>query len=388
VALVATGTSAPDQSAAFVLRLSKAAAGGWRSAQPPAPARSALSGASCPSAGGCTVVGTSFALGEPVIDSWDGQGWGAQRPPARPRPASSSAPFALVGVSCWSATGCMAVGLAGGRAMAAERRGRSWAASLIGRSASPSTLDSVSCVGSSFCVAVGESLSFLTCPAGSPKGVPCVEYRGVLVEQWDGERWRPEPAPSPSPDAALLGVSCVSAADCVAVGKYAAVGRPGGPSGLVAERWDGRRWRLQAAPTWPGAALVGVSCASADYCEAVGEGPGGALAEGWDGTAWRAQPIAGARGGGAPGSGGFLEGVSCASRDFCEAVGRQQSANAAKAMVVLWDGSAWAVQPAPGPKGSDLEAVSCAARDDCVAVGFVDLATAKPLVEHDGPSAS
>jgi hypothetical protein len=64
---------------------------------------------------------------------------------------------------------------------------------------------------------------------------------------------------------------------------------------------------------------MGVSCASATFCIAVGDATGSAgqvpLAVAWDGTSWTIQQIP------SPAGGGVLDGVSCTSASACVAVG-------------------------------------------------------------------
>ena len=82
---------------------------------------------------------------------------------------------------------------------------------VVVASPSPGTgsnnLSSVSCVSSSFCVAVG---NYNNGSAGQ-----------TLVEVWDGADWTVMASPSPGTGSNnLSSVSCVSASFCVAVGNY------------------------------------------------------------------------------------------------------------------------------------------------------------------------
>lgn len=103
--------------------------------------------------------------------------------------------------------------------------------------------------------------------------------------------WSVQRTPMDAPE----GVSCVSARVCTAVGE--------GAMG-----WDGRRWRLDAAPgSEPaGSSLAGVSCNSSKLCVAVGEyiqsylyDPNAMktfpvsmpLAERWTGVGWELLPF-------------------------------------------------------------------------------------------------
>src|SRR5438270_12506132 len=67
----------------------------------------------------------------------------------------------------------------------------------------------------------------------------------------------------------LLGVTCVSASDCWAVGSY--VADRGAPQTLI-EHWDGTAWAIVQSPnaSLPTNVLSGVTCLSASGCSAVG----------------------------------------------------------------------------------------------------------------------
>jgi hypothetical protein len=119
-------------------------------------------------------------------------------------------------------------------------------------------------------------------------------------------------------------------------------------------------WVLQSAPSTaePVTALNGVSCVSASYCQAVGYDSGGTLAEEWNGSTWTIQPTPGA------GSPDELDGVSCVSASYCQAVG----STSAGILTVEWDGSGWTGAPEAVP-GISLLGVSCVSASYCEAVG-------------------
>ena len=178
--------------------------------------------------------------------------------------------------------------------------------------------------------------------------------------------WSVTPSPNPVIPTGLLNwVSCPAADSCVAVGTYV---KASGAGVMLAERWDGSRWRIQPVPSPRGAAasaLNGVSCTLPSACEAVGmtisrSGARGAVAERWDGTRWQIQPV--------PSPGGMTElgGVSCTSPAACTAVGGTPG----KALAERWDGMRWRVQPTPSPAGhAFLSGVACTSSSSCTAVG-------------------
>src|SRR5207253_656150 len=89
----------------------------------------------------------------------------------------------------------------------------------------------------------------------------------------------------------LLGVTCVSASECWAVGT---VGRnAANASQTLIERWDGTSWAIVTSPNTNATQnnyLNGVTCVSASECWAVGsyynDSAYQTLIERWDGTSW------------------------------------------------------------------------------------------------------
>src|SRR6266487_656464 len=173
---------------------------------------------------------------------------------------------------------------------------------------------------------------------------------------------------------ALAGVSCVSARACISVGSYSA-GNVSGVSKVLAERWNGRRWAIQAAPSpTSDSSLSAVSCTSARACTAVGNfvTRRGAvsqktLAERWNGIRWIIQPTPN------PNRFNFLSAVSCTSRRACIAVGRTQSGSSLDVtMAERWNGRKWTIMHTRNPRQityADLTGVSCTSATACTAVG-------------------
>jgi hypothetical protein len=315
----------------------------WQVQSVPAPAGQTfevLDGVSCVSASFCEAVGSpSFA------DVWNGASWALQ-----------SLPASMGSVSCVSDSFCAAVSSAG-TSGSATWDGTSWTAQPVpSPSGSSSTsLHAVSCSSDQDCEAVGELQA-------SASGASL-----SAAETWNGTAWTAQSAPSPAgvTFATLNGVSCPAAGACEAGGRF---GQTPDLQAL-AEAWDGTSWALQDAAAPPGATTNGlnsVSCVSADFCEAVGSAGDSAgnaisLAETWNGSAWTIQPTPDP----AQASDGFratMTGVSCVSADFCEAVGFSATAGAG---AWIWDGNSWAAQAVPG---SNPASVSCTSADFCLAV--------------------
>jgi len=296
----------------------------------PTPSRghhSQLDGVSCATATSCLAVGTP-------AEAWTGTRWSVlPRPPVGP----------LSSVSCPVPGFCQAAGSlsAGARPIAARWNGLAWQAERIPRPApAPQdlTLAAVSCATARFCMAVGDDSRGAT-------AMPSPAYRDTaLAERWNGSRWRIIPAPSPTHASRFTGVSCPSPTVCVAVGSSASGAR------TLAERWNGARWTVQRTPNIGHigySALTAVSCATAANCMAVGTYNGGifGIAEHWDGSRWtiRRLPVPP----GQPGEEPLVlpASVSCASTTACVTVGSNQAAT----MAERWNGTTWTIERTPDP---------------------------------------
>jgi hypothetical protein len=370
---VGAQTDAHGNSTALAERWNGAA---WRiqaTASPPGSMGSELLAVSCASATACTAVGADIdgaGASMPLAQRWNGTSWRIQVTHA---PADSiGAGFA--GVSCGSATACTAVGSYGAKSgasvMLAERwNGASWRiqATPSPAGATGSEFLAVSCTAPGACAAVG------AVTIGARSGMTA-----GLAERWNGTTWHVQPIPGPgrSIGTELAAVSCSAVTACTAAGSYDTASHLGRPA---AAAWRGKGWRLQAAPAPVGASaangLVGVSCVSARTCTAVGfstatTGESTTLAERWDGGHWRIQPSPVPAGAVSAG----LSGVSCQSPRACTAVGEFFSSGQRElALAERWDGARWRVQPVPSPaaarQGSELSAVSCPSARRCFAVG-------------------
>ena len=103
-------------------------------------------------------------------------------------------------------------------------------------------------------------------------------------------RWSIVPSPNTvSQENYLADVTCASASDCWAVGRY----WNGSVYQTLIERWDGTSWAIVASPNSSvtrGNWLYGVTCVSSSDCWAVGyyitDSAIQTLIERWDGTSW------------------------------------------------------------------------------------------------------
>jgi len=273
------------------------------------------------------------------------------------------------GVSCVGPSFCVAVGYSqdteifppppapnwtNQTAVGAFWNGTTWTGITNLPSVPPGTasaLNAVSCVSESWCMAVGQ--------VGSGPATPL-----TLVEQWNGATWSAVPSPNPgSMTNSLAGVSCSSTNYCVAVGQ--ATGASGSTPLVVV--WNGSYWSPAVLPALGSGTLSGVSCQGLN-CQAVGEATPltpSPLALGSNGPTWTFETTP---------AGAFnsqLNSVSCASSAFCVAVGVQNTNVKNDEFVEQWNGKAWSAADLGGTKGGALNGVNCFGPTSCVAVGYL-----------------
>jgi hypothetical protein len=259
----------------------------------------------------------------------------------------------LIGVACTSATGCLAVGFSSPNffnnqspATLAERwNGSTWRVEHTPNppGAAASNLNAASCVSPSACIAVGNT--------SNSRGTSL-----TLAQRWNGHTWSIQPTPSPPGHGFKLlnGVACTSRSFCMAVGNE--FDTTGKSLGTVADRWNGRTWRIvptfKPAPAGPNAAFNGVACTSASGGTAVGNQTlAKTLAERWNGRTWQVQPT--------PNPAGAqnitLASVACPARTVCTAFGLNQIGSGAPVTLAeRWSGGRWRIQPTPGLVAFDI----------------------------------
>src|SRR5215468_878468 len=260
----------------------------WRIQPTPSPAGGgALISVSCTSRSACTAVGGT-ASGRVLAERRNGTTWTIQ---PTPNPAGAAQSF-LLAVSCTSPSACIAAGAYSTtsspsgpvRSLAERWNGKRWTILPTPNPAKAvqSFLGGVSCTSPSACTAIGEQHS----AAGIVH---------TLAERWNGATWRIQPTPNPPrvQFASLAGVSCTGPSACLAAG--------GSDQGTLAERWDGHTWRIQPTPNPPGGGNIffaSVACPASSACTAFGFDETGSgqhltLAERWNGRTWRIQPTPG-----------------------------------------------------------------------------------------------
>lgn len=344
-----TGWGTPDGSIGVL---------GWLVQTTPSPTEySSLSGVSCASATYCIAVGrTENVSGVTLAEAWNGTSWSRQ---TTPNPEGEVSFVRLSGVSCPSTESCEAVGSYEGRhgtvSFAEHWNGSAWSLQTTPNlePASYVALMKISCSSASACTAVGYYIN-----GGS---------QTPLVEKWNGTSWSVQSVPLPGgiESSYLGGISCTSSTMCVAVGYY----RYEESDKDLIESWDGEKWIVDSAPE--GSSWSDVSCSSAAECTAVGNEEGGTVtAARWKGSTWTSESVplpAGAERGDES-----LDGVVCVSSTSCTAVGAYgPSGETRLPYAVAWSGSHWELQSVPNSGGTFtvLSGVSCTALKECTAVG-------------------
>jgi hypothetical protein len=292
------------------------------------------------------------------------------------------------GVSCWSATGCDAVGwnttTTEGETIGLVERwnGSGWEVQSTPKSAGAKAdrLESVACRSASECEATGYA------EVAEGKHV-------TLAERWNGTAWSVQSTPTVSNNSDLVSVSCPSASECVADG----IDISGATRSTLVELWNGKEWKIQTTAKLPKEDeepwFESISCPSSKHCTAVGIvfdtklEEGVPLVESWNGSTWTVQstPV--------PETSleAQLDGVSCSATSACTAVGEYYSSTeeAYRVLIERYNGTSWQLQESPSPVGKpapkeshwSLDAVSCPTSGSCVAIGsYAESASARSLL--------
>jgi hypothetical protein len=232
---------------------------------PNAAALNYINGVTCASASECWAVGYSDSDNIPgdhhrtLIEQWDGTAWAA----ITSRNSGSAQNSILRGVTCASTSDCWAVGNdrtgSDSHTLIEHWNGNSW---VIVPAPNPSSqfnvLNGVSCASGSDCWAAGYYAS----------GSGAIQ---TLIEHWNGSSWIVVTSPNIGPKSnQLLSVSCVSGADCWVVGNYVSSAHV---AQTLAEHWNGATWSVVPSANTSGTQenkLNSVTCLSAADCWAVG----------------------------------------------------------------------------------------------------------------------
>ena len=206
---------------------------------------SGLFGVSCNSSRFCIAIGEHGDYG--LVEAWNGISWRIQTTPTVARYGTWP-----TGISCLTADWCTLVGgyntvkrveQAVGVPLAEHWNGRRWRVQHA-----PAyglyfpALSSVSCVSRSFCLASG--IHFL-----DQQGIP-----SPFAERWNGRHWTAARAGLPK-YSSLNSVSCLSTVDCLAVGQFepSLFAAPDTAAPLL-ESWNGSPLGAPRRPPSPGTA--------------------------------------------------------------------------------------------------------------------------------------
>lgn len=222
-------------------------------------------GVSCPSVNTCFAVGEyrTSTVSDGLIQRWNGSTWSVQ---SFPLPVTNGS--LLYDIDCSSASSCAAVGHytdpGSGfvKSWAMRWNGTNWSQQSPQQPGVTSGFFGVSCPSASACVAVGLSIE--------SSGVPT-----PMAQHWNGTAWTSRAMPDlPNQVEFFYKVSCTHANACLAVGFSDTSGEVDSTSidTALAARWNSDGWRLEQLPQvdQPESRLFGVSCASRSACVAVG----------------------------------------------------------------------------------------------------------------------
>ncbi len=225
-------------------------------------------------------------------------------------------------------------------------------------------LNDVQCPSARMCITVGNDV---TDPARSR----------AFAETWNGTAWTSTHArePAHATSSFLRNVSCPSVRMCAAVGEYDTDADPSGRP--YAQTWDGHAWTITTVPKPRGSisGLSAVACATRRACVAAGQAINGqhnnAYSAVWNGRRWRLMPLDHPH----PTTYSRIASIFCTGPRHCTGAGEYKLHDSSKSRtwIETFNGSSWTHRPTPnprsGPNGSTLDGISCATRRSCVAVG-------------------
>jgi hypothetical protein len=299
-----------------------------------------------PGSSECIAVGSIYNQDQAFVESNATGTW--QTVPSGTPASATYTSSELDGISCTSATFCVAVGSAVaastgvGGPLVATFDGSSWSFQILsGSTIASDELTSITCVTASDCLAVGTR---------------------DLLATFDGTTWSSTVLTNPAPynSFTLSAISCSDAADCVAVGSYTA----SSTGNAFAEVLSNGTWSPSAPSNVTGSdAFSGVSC-TASSCVAVGsESPPDSsntltLVEEYANGSWSVD---------GQGIAGGLDAVSCPTAGVCAAVGES---GPYQPLVMTRAEGTWTVQAVSSPIATyELAGVSCASVSACTVAG-------------------
>jgi len=329
-----------------------------------------LNGISCKGVKSCLVAGDYYTSTSDTAASHAlaliYNGTSLKPAPALPLPKGTS-DSSLSGVSCATTSYCVAVGVADGSSAAFGEdgeltvietwNGAKWTLHTVAVASGSSEVSptEVSCATPAFCALTGEKVTV----TGSSSD-PTIDF-GLYFASWNGKALTTmKSAALGSADLAIpVSVSCATSAHCGVTGIEADLSGSSASTagvGSFTEIWNGSSWQVATTP-WPAgtteAITLGISCATADTCEAVGADstdPANATVQSADvaavsynGTTGTMQTLTTP----ARGDSDEFTSVSCLPWGTCVAVGDtgKDTTTTPATMTGTWSGKAWELHP-------------------------------------------
>lgn len=321
------------------------------------------------------------ALAKDVIAKLD---WSRLQPPGSWSPFTAVVPNGLTlnGVSCVSSTFCMAVGTEPGLTASPDQslgddtysayiwNGTSWSVAPSPAAAMRGTggggwLNAVSCASVTFCLASGEG-NGINAPLGTSD---------TAVIEWDGSSWSNTNFPLPLDEVSAL--DCVRGQWCMTV---AGPNSPVAQSGrVVSALWNGSSWMTYkvGALTVPGTTPFSLSCPTTSLCMTTADVEGAIMDSSlqstqqnvsyeWNGSAWN--PVSW------PDQAVTVDALSCPFANLCIQLAGPNDGTTGSGegdVTFTWRGGGWvenATPPLPGSLSAD--ALSCTSATFCLAFGL------------------
>jgi len=343
-----------------------------------------LAGVTCTSATACVALGTS-GNGQPLVVSGNPASWGKNQAKQIVLSSSFGSYGTFTGVTCTSATACIAVGIDGnGQPLVLSGNPATWGApqakeiGVSGVGLDYSAATGISCVSASACsVAFGSSVRQPIVLSGNPTSWASAQLHAVVLASTFG-------------NFSLTAMTCTSTTACVAVGTNPSTRLPLVVSGNPATWGSAQAQQITLGASFGShGVLNGVACTSATACVAVGVDDNyEPLVLAGNPATWTAAQAKEITLGASFGSNGGLSGIACTSATACVAVGSDAPY---QPLVLAGNPATWTAAQAKeitldaslGSNGG-LSGIACTSATACVAVGKNQ--TGQPLVLAGRPS--
>ena len=285
-----------------------------------------------------TAAGFISATGSVSAASIPSSGWSLG-----PAPIIQAVGDVQTKVSCPTAVFCMGIWSASGPTNSGNKvfswnvKSKQWKSLPFPAtlSSANTSISGVTCTSSTSCLAYGTEL-----------GSQVTGGASVRIARWNGSNWSLDPQPPVFTqfESDVNGLSCASVNFCMALGEYNFANQ----WILAAETWNGVNWQLLLSP--PPVANFSdqsLSCATPTFCAMSGVSGDSGILEVWNGLTWTPGPS-------------DADLVDCPSATFCMAVGSSESQ--------IWNGSTWQAVP-NGNWSWSPRALRCTSSISCLLIG-------------------